>query len=167
MGDALSGGRPHLYVYPLVPPGEHRTQRLTARAGSHKRRDNRCHIAAPLLRSAFITCLSKYDINVDETGQSLCGLPDGPLEELKGDQKTREAEVDKRVRSIEGVEGGNGGEVGIFNINHLGGHRYSGVLLVSFPCAVSHMTHKHLRYSSPVVHLSAMVGCRHIRYLES
>ena len=42
----------------------------------------------------------------------------------------RTAEVGKRVSAIEGVKGGPGGEVGIFNINHLGGHRYSGVMLV-------------------------------------
>ncbi|ORX37377.1 Sucrase/ferredoxin-like-domain-containing protein [Kockovaella imperatae] len=100
---------------------------------SHKRRDNRCHIAAPLLRSALITCLSKYDITVDETGSSLCGLNGPPLEELEGDEAAREAETQRRIDEIESVHGGEGGEVGIFNINHLGGHRYAGVMLVLLP----------------------------------
>lgn len=39
----------------------------------------------------------------------------------------------RRIKEIEGVNGGDGGEVGIFNINHLGGHRYAGVMLILFP----------------------------------
>jgi hypothetical protein len=101
------------------------------RGGSHKRRDKRCSIAAPLLRSALVTVLSKHSINVDHTGSSLVAL-DGPaLEEVAGGEAEREVEVGKRIAAIEGVHGGEGGEVGIFNINHLGGHRYAGVMLVS------------------------------------
>lgn len=101
------------------------------RGGSHKRRDKRCSIAAPLLRSALVTVLSKHSINVDHTGSSLVAL-DGPaLEEVAGGEAEREVEVGKRIEAIEGVHGGEGGEVGIFNINHLGGHRYAGVMLVS------------------------------------
>jgi len=43
----------------------------------------------------------------------------------------RDAEAARRLTEIESVGGGEGGEVGIFNINHLGGHRYAGVMLVS------------------------------------
>ncbi|RSH92993.1 hypothetical protein EHS25_008441 [Saitozyma podzolica] len=100
---------------------------------SHKRRDKRCSIAAPLLRSALVTVLSKHSINVDHTGSSLVAL-DGPaLEEVAGGEAEREVEVGKRIAAIEGVHGGEGGEVGIFNINHLGGHRYAGVMLILFP----------------------------------
>lgn len=99
--------------------------------GSHKRRDKRCHIAAPLLRSAFHTVLEKHDIAVDETGSSLA-CPDGlALEDLDGSDEERDAEALRRLEEIESVSGGDGGEVGIFNINHLGGHRYAGVMLVS------------------------------------
>lgn len=45
----------------------------------------------------------------------------------------RNAEAARRLGEIESVGGGEGGEVGIFNINHLGGHRYAGVMLVSCP----------------------------------
>lgn len=101
------------------------------RAGSHKRRDKRCHIAAPLLRAAFHTVLEKHDITIDETGSSLA-CPDGDaLEELHGTDAERDAEALRRLGEIESVGGGSGGEVGIFNINHLGGHRYAGVMLVS------------------------------------
>jgi hypothetical protein len=100
-------------------------------SGSHKRRDKRCHIAAPLLRAAFHTVLEKHDISIDETGSSLA-CPDGPaLEELDMSNEERNAEDARRLCEIESVGGGEGGEVGIFDINHLGGHRYAGVMLVS------------------------------------
>ncbi|WVW82530.1 hypothetical protein I302_104541 [Kwoniella bestiolae CBS 10118] len=100
---------------------------------SHKRRDKRCHIAAPLLRSALHTVLSKHDIEIDEDGSSLTHLDGPPLEEIEGSDKEREEEVGKRIEGIEGVQGGEGGQVGIFNINHLGGHRYAGVMIILFP----------------------------------
>lgn len=129
------------------------------RAGSHKRRDKRCHIAAPLLRHALITVLRKYDVSIDETGSSLSHLHGPPLEEVSGTEEERELEVEKRLESIEGIKGGNGGEVGIFNINHLGGtffvleealgigmvlmdvgHRYAGVMLVSDGSGASNLS---------------------------
>ncbi|WVR06072.1 hypothetical protein IAU60_003100 [Kwoniella sp. DSM 27419] len=100
---------------------------------SHKRRDKRCHIAAPLLRSALHTVLEQHDISIDGTGSSLIDLSGPPLEEIKGTAEEREREVGRRIEEIEGVHGGEGGEVGIFNINHLGGHRYAGVMLILFP----------------------------------
>lgn len=98
---------------------------VPADSGSHKRRDKRCHIAAPLLRSALHTVLNKHNISIDETGSSLAHL-DGPsLEDLSDDE--RETERQKRMSGLKD------GQVGIFNINHLGGHRYAGVMLVSVP----------------------------------
>jgi (2Fe-2S) ferredoxin len=102
-------------------------------SGSHKTRDKRCHIAAGVLRPALITCLEKNGIAVDETGASLGRLDGPPLEELEGTDAEREAEVGRRIETIDSVHGGHGGEVGLFNINHLGGHRYAGVMLVSGP----------------------------------
>jgi hypothetical protein len=105
--------------------------RCSFHVGSHKRRDKRCHIAAPLLRAAFHTVLEKHDISIDETGASLA-CPEGvALEELDMTDEERDAEAARRLSEIESVGGGEGGEVGIFNINHLGGHRYAGVMLVS------------------------------------
>ncbi|WWC58804.1 uncharacterized protein I303_101348 [Kwoniella dejecticola CBS 10117] len=100
---------------------------------SHKKRDKRCHIAAPLLRSALHTVLQKHDIDIDEDGSSLTHLDGPPLEEISGSDSEREEEVGKRIGEIESVQGGEGGQVGIFNINHLGGHRYAGVMLILFP----------------------------------
>lgn len=68
---------------------------------------------------------------MDETGSSLTHLDGPPLEEVAGSAEERELEVGRRIEQIPGVHGGEGGEVGVFNINHLGGHRYAGVMLVS------------------------------------
>ncbi|WWC66194.1 uncharacterized protein I206_100095 [Kwoniella pini CBS 10737] len=100
---------------------------------SHKKRDKRCHIAAPLLRSALHTVLQKHGVEIDEDGSSLSHLDGPPLEEMHGSDTERESEVGKRIGEIESVQGGEGGQVGIFNINHLGGHRYAGVMLILFP----------------------------------
>ncbi|WRT64354.1 uncharacterized protein IL334_001286 [Kwoniella shivajii] len=100
---------------------------------SHKKRDKRCHIAAPLLRSALHTVLSQHDISIDEDGSSLSHLDGPPIEEMRGTNLEKEIEIGKRIEDIEGVKGGQGGQVGIFNINHLGGHRYAGVMLILFP----------------------------------
>lgn len=92
-------------------------------SGSHKTRDKRCGIAAPILRSALITCLEKNGVSVDESGAALA-MPEGrALEEVDGTDAEREAAVGRAIEQIEGVKGGKGGQVGIFNINHLGGHR--------------------------------------------
>lgn len=134
-------------------------------AGSHKRRDKRCHIAAPLLRSALISCLEKYDISIDETGESLINLDGKPLETTGGTTQEREAEAERQRSAIEGVHGGEGGQVGIFNINHLGGHRYAGVMLVSEASLRRRRTEAHLRSSSRVEPISATGEYRRRRSL--
>jgi len=101
------------------------------RVGTHKRRDKRCHIAGPLLRHALLTCFDKHQIAYDQTGSSLAQPLHSALEELQGTDDEREATASQQISDIPGVHGGEGGEVGVFNINHLGGHRYAGVLIVS------------------------------------
>ena len=125
---------PSFYFVSLYTPKS--KSHCSFHVGSHKRRDKRCHIAAPLLRAAFHTVLEKHDISIDETGASLA-CPEGEaLEELDVTDKERDAEAARRLSEIESVGGGEGGEVGIFNINHLGGHRYAGVMLVSLCCCL-------------------------------
>lgn len=98
--------------------------------GSHKKRDKRCHIAAPLLEKALIDALTEHDVSVDVTGDSLSNLPEPPLEEV--DPSALVEETERRLRGIESVEDTKGGgEIGIFKVNHLGGHKFAGVMKVS------------------------------------
>lgn len=102
--------------------------------GSHKRRDKRCHIAAPLLEKALCQSLEEHHVSVDLKGNSLSAdhleeafpsLDQIPTDELP-------SEVERRLRAIDAVDDEQGnGEVGIFRISHLGGHRYAGVMIVS------------------------------------
>lgn len=103
-------------------------------AGSHKRRDKRCHIAAPLLEKALVHSLEQHQVSIDLKGNALSAdhLEEShpPLDGVQ--QSDLQAEVEKRLRAIEAVNDQEGnGEVGIFRISHLGGHRYAGVMIVS------------------------------------
>ncbi|GHJ88293.1 hypothetical protein NliqN6_4695 [Naganishia liquefaciens] len=103
---------------------------------SHKRRDKRCHIAAPLLEKALIHSLEQHQVSIDLKGDSLSAdhLEEShpPLDDVPRDDL--QAEIEKRLRAIEAVDDEDGnGEVGIFRISHLGGHRYAGVMIICFP----------------------------------
>lgn len=84
---------------------------------SHKRRDKRCHIAAPLLINQFHHHLDQHGLEVDERGDD---LSDGPsIEEYEGDDQARESRLEE---SLKGVKR-NGGRVAVFKVSHIGGHR--------------------------------------------
>ncbi|KAJ9108583.1 hypothetical protein QFC19_002299 [Naganishia cerealis] len=112
------------------------TDLVSRTEGSHKRRDKRCHIAAPLLEKALVHSLEEHHVSVDLQGHSLSAdhLEESfpSLDQIPTDQLS--SEMDRRLRAIEAVDDEQGnGEVGIFRISHLGGHRYAGVMIICFP----------------------------------
>ena len=68
---------------------------------------------------------------MDGTGEALSHSDGKALEMTHGTPEEREEEAERQVLAIEGVKGGPGGQVGIFNTNHIGQHKFSGVMLVS------------------------------------
>lgn len=90
--------------------------------GSHKTRDKRCSIAAPLLESVLTSTLTTHGYTVDNTGAALHDVSAADRAEGK-----TEEELEARLKTTTGESK----EVGIFKISHLGGHRYSGVMIVS------------------------------------
>ncbi len=105
-----------------------------------------CAIAFPSILStndfcapstqALVQELEARDVTVDLNGESLscADLSDaGPsLSSLQ--PSTLASELDARLRSIPHVDDTTGGgQVGIFRISHLGGHRYAGVMIICFP----------------------------------
>ncbi|KAM0752980.1 Sucraseferredoxin-like protein [Meredithblackwellia eburnea MCA 4105] len=96
---------------------------------SHKKRDKKCHIAAPLLISQFHHHLELHGLEGDERGDDVI---DGPAIE-EWDPDTRERRLEE---SLKGVKK-NGNKVGIFKVSHIGGHRYAGNVIVYFPNGTS------------------------------
>ncbi|KAI5476930.1 sucrase/ferredoxin-like family protein [Pseudohyphozyma bogoriensis] len=96
---------------------------------SHKKRDKRCHITAPLLINQLHHHLEANGLEGDERGDD---VTDGPAIE-EWDAATREQKLEE---SLKGVKV-NGGRVGIFKISHIGGHKYAGNMIIAFPNGTS------------------------------
>lgn len=91
---------------------------------SHRKRDNRCSIAAPLLAHQFHHHLHKHDLEVDETGED---LEDGePIEEWSGTVEEKEARMEEMLKK-------SSNRLGMFKVSHVGGHRYAGNVAIYFP----------------------------------
>ncbi|GAA5891739.1 hypothetical protein JCM8208_002868, partial [Rhodotorula glutinis] len=86
---------------------------------SHRKRDKRCSIAAPLLISQFHHHLEKHGIHVDERGDDLTEDAD-PIEAWESEDK--EARLKEQ---LQGVQKADQARVGLFKVSHIGGHRYA------------------------------------------
>ena len=100
--------------------------------GSHKRRDKRCHITAdPLIKSLThaIENLGQ-EWHVDERGDDDHLLAPNRISALETEET-----IMSRLESIhlENTEK----HVGIFKISHVGGHRYSGNVMIWLPNGVN------------------------------
>ncbi|KDE06888.1 hypothetical protein MVLG_02776 [Microbotryum lychnidis-dioicae p1A1 Lamole] len=98
---------------------------------SHKRRDKRCHIAAPLLINQFHHHLAEHDLEMDERGDSLGSSDERPLEAWPLEE--RESKMDEALKGVRIGEG----RVGVFKCSHIGGHRYAGNVIIYLPNGTS------------------------------
>lgn len=101
---------------------------------SHKRRDNRCSIAAPLLAHQFHHHLSQHDLTVDTSGEDL--ESGSPIEEWETEEKEKESSsvaIEEKLESILKETGKESDRVGVFKVSHIGGHRYAGNVVIHFP----------------------------------
>ncbi|GAA5935162.1 hypothetical protein JCM3775_007220 [Rhodotorula graminis] len=94
---------------------------------SHRKRDKRCSIAAPLLISQFHHHLEKHGFHVDERGDDLTEDAD-PIEAWESEDK--EARLKEQ---LQGVQKADQARVGLFKVSHIGGHRYAGNVILYFP----------------------------------
>lgn len=94
---------------------------------SHKKRDRRCSIAAPLLANQFHHHLSKHDIHVDETGEDL--ESGAPIEEWEGTPEEKEKRFETNLQETSKASE----RVGVFMVSHIGGHKFSGNVVIHFP----------------------------------
>ncbi|KAF8528808.1 Sucrase/ferredoxin-like-domain-containing protein [Hysterangium stoloniferum] len=95
---------------------------------SHKRRDNRCHIAAPKLQSVLTDCLESegYEVHTQ-----LDGTEGPPLEEIEGTDEEREKEFLRRLQGIADSDAPK--KVLILKNSHIGGHKYTGNVVIYTP----------------------------------
>ncbi|GAA5860367.1 hypothetical protein JCM8547_003478 [Rhodosporidiobolus lusitaniae] len=93
---------------------------------SHKKRDKRCHISAPLLISQFHHHLEKHGLAVDERGDHIAEGPS--IEEWEGTVEEKEVRLKETLQGVKGEP-----TVGLFKVSHLGGHKFAGNVIIYFP----------------------------------
>ncbi|KAF7316481.1 hypothetical protein MIND_00167200 [Mycena indigotica] len=96
---------------------------------SHKRRDNRCAIAAPKLERAFTDSLNRRGWTVDNQLEHFIDLP---LEKFEGSEEDREQHVVSSLKSMQDSK-----RALILYNSHVGGHRYSGLTIIYTPGGAS------------------------------
>ncbi|KAJ6470584.1 Sucraseferredoxin-like protein [Mycena vitilis] len=96
---------------------------------SHKRRDNRCAISAPLLERAFTESLHHRGWTVDT---QLEHIIDSPLEEFSGTAEEKDAHVTHSLRTLQTAK-----KALILYNSHMGGHRYAGNCIIYTPSGAS------------------------------
>ncbi|CAE6487088.1 unnamed protein product [Rhizoctonia solani] len=97
---------------------------------SHKRRDNRCHIAAPVLEDAFTTSLSTlgWDVHTQIDDPAEHGQP--ALEDLP---EPRAEDTKERLQWLRKPESDFAQRVLILRNSHMGGHKFAGNVIIYFP----------------------------------
>ncbi|KIJ37364.1 hypothetical protein M422DRAFT_33712 [Sphaerobolus stellatus SS14] len=95
---------------------------------SHKRRDNRCHIAAPKLQTALTHALTSEGYEVHTQVEHPMGPP---LEDIEGSDEDREKEFLRRLQEI--ADSGENKKALILMNSHIGGHKYSGNVVIYTP----------------------------------
>ncbi|KAL6309611.1 Sucrase/ferredoxin-like-domain-containing protein [Sparassis latifolia] len=101
---------------------------------SHKKRDNRCALAAPVLELTLMDALEREGWQV-HTQLEDPWLSGPPLEEFKGTAEEKDAEV---LRQLKLAAAGNGEKrVLILRNSHVGGHKFAGNVIINTPHGVS------------------------------
>lgn len=98
---------------------------------SHKRRDKRCAIAAPKLEKALTGALERegWEVHTQVEDPSLLGPP---LEEVSGTEQDKEAEVLRRLKSVDPKNAETKRALIVRN-SHMGGHKFAGNVIINTP----------------------------------
>ncbi|KAJ7507528.1 Sucrase/ferredoxin-like-domain-containing protein [Mycena galericulata] len=92
---------------------------------SHKRRDNRCAIAAPKLEQAFIKSLESKGWTADT---QLEHIMEPPLEKFSGTADEKENYIADELKALSGAK-----KALILRNSHMGGHKYAGNCIIYMP----------------------------------
>ncbi|KAG8903387.1 kinesin-like protein Klp5 [Tulasnella sp. 403] len=99
---------------------------------SHKRRDKRCAIAAPVLKRAITSALESRGWEVHEQLEDPELLQDSAIEEISGTPDERDEAVMNRRKALY-AEPANQKKALILYISHIGGHKYAGNVIIHLP----------------------------------
>ncbi|GJE84120.1 sucrase ferredoxin [Phanerochaete sordida] len=102
---------------------------------SHKKRDNRCAIAAPKLQHALTIALERegWDVHTQLEDPADHGAP---LEEHAGSPDARDAEFAARLRAFDPATADPRRAL-ILMVSHIGGHKFAGNVIIYKPQGVS------------------------------
>ncbi|KAJ7179343.1 Sucrase/ferredoxin-like-domain-containing protein [Mycena filopes] len=92
---------------------------------SHKRRDNRCAIAAPKLEHAFIECLERKGWSADT---QLEHMVEPPLESFAGTTEEKDRYITDELKARASAK-----KALILRNSHMGGHKYAGNCIIYTP----------------------------------
>ncbi|KZP12111.1 hypothetical protein FIBSPDRAFT_168518 [Athelia psychrophila] len=95
---------------------------------SHKKRDNRCSIAAPKLEQAFTHSLESHDWEVHTQLEDLEHAVGPPLEAFSGTQEEKDADILAQLKALPGHQ-----RALILRNSHIGGHKFSGNAIIYTP----------------------------------
>ncbi|RDX55502.1 Sucraseferredoxin-like protein [Lentinus brumalis] len=107
---------------------------------SHKRRDNRCAIAAPKLEHSLTVSLERegWEVHTQVEAPTLSGpaLEDDPvLAGLTSDEE-KQAEIVRRLQSVDAAHAEPKRAL-ILYCSHIGGHKYAGNVIINTPRGAS------------------------------
>lgn len=99
---------------------------------SHKRRDYRCHISAPLLEASFCHALEgeNWIVHYDLEDEDCMGLS---LEDLEGTEKERDNFMADKLREASEGTAHDQKMALILKISHIGGHKFAGNVIIYTP----------------------------------
>ncbi|KAI1795131.1 Sucraseferredoxin-like protein [Ganoderma leucocontextum] len=107
---------------------------------SHKRRDNRCAIAAPKLEHSLTLALERegWEVHhqVEDPSASGPALEDDPTLAGMASDEDRHAEIARRLQAIDAAHAPHKRALILF-CSHIGGHKYAGNVIINTPRGVS------------------------------
>jgi len=95
---------------------------------SHKKRDNRCSIAAPKLESAFILSLESRGWTADTQLEHPSHLMGPSLEEFSGTPEEKDEHIEQQLKDVSAEK-----KVLILRNSHMGGHKFAGNCIIYTP----------------------------------
>ncbi|TIA96818.1 hypothetical protein E3P77_03273 [Wallemia ichthyophaga] len=121
---------------------------------SHKSRDKKCAISAPIIEREMIKCIEAEGWSIDKRGDSISldhkpvQLPQGgfsmsatpytsPKIKISPEETDTTKDVNEISERLRDVNVEEGSTVGLFKVSHVGGHKFAGNVIIHFPTGAS------------------------------